>query len=115
MRFNSPAIPRTDYQGAKQAGRILRAARTVFVRDGAAVFSARSVAREAGLSLGSVQHVFPTIAALMTGMLEHVITGYDLAYRKMVAQLPFSGDARLKAALDVLLRDICRQDTRRFF
>lgn len=115
MRFQLARVRRTRHEGTKQAGRILRAARRVFVREGAAGFSARRVAREAGLSLGSVQHVFPTSDALLVAMLEFVVTGYDEAYRKMVARLPLSAGARLQAVVDFLVDDIFAPDTRRFF
>lgn len=115
MRFLSARIRRTDYEGTKQADKILRAARAVFAREGAAGFSARRVAKEAGLSLGSVQHVFPTSDALLVAMLESVITAYDERYREMVSRLPLSAKARWEAVIDFLVEDICRPDTRRLF
>lgn len=115
MRFQLARVRRTRHEGTKQAGRILRAARRVFIRESAAGFSARRVAREAGLSLGSVQHVFPTSDALLVAMLEFVVTAYDEGYRKMVGRLPLSACARWEAVVDFLLDDIFEPDTRRFF
>lgn len=115
MRFRSAKVDRSDYEGTKQADRILRAARAVFVRDGAAGFSARRVAKEAKLSLGSVQHVFPTSDALLVAMLEYVITNYDDQYVEMVARLPLGSAARWEAVVDYLIEDVFRPDTRRFF
>ena len=103
------------YQQNKQSRRILVAAREVFIREGAAAFSARRVAKAAKLSLGSVQHVFPTTDELVTAMLEHVNGDYDAAYRAMAEKLPFSPEQRLTAALDYLLQDICQADTRKFW
>jgi len=109
------AIESRPYQQNKQSRRILVAAREVFIREGAAAFSARRVAKAAKLSLGSVQHVFPTTDELITAMLEHVNGDYDAAYRAMAEKLPFSPEQRLAAALDYLLQDICQADTRRFW
>lgn len=115
MRFRSAKVRRSAYEGTRQADRILRAARAVFVREGAAGFSARRVAKEAQLSLGSVQHVFPTSDALLVAMLEYVITAYDDGYADMVAKLPLNAAARWQAVTDYLVDDIFRPDTRRFF
>lgn len=87
----------------------------LFIREGAAAFSARRVAKEAKLSLGSVQHVFPTTDALLVAMLEYVVTSYDDAYARMSKDLPLSLQARWDAVVDYLLQDICSHDTRRFF
>jgi AcrR family transcriptional regulator len=103
------------YLNNKQSRRILDAAREVFVRQGHAVFSARRVAKAAKLSLGSVQHVFPTTDELVTAMLEHVNDGYEAAYRDMADRLPFSAEERLKAVIEYLLGDICRADVRKFW
>lgn len=115
MRFRSPRVARSRYEGTKQADAILRAARAVFIRDGASGFSARRVGREAGLSLGSVQHVFPTADALLVGMFEYVVNSYDARYQAMTGTMPVSGPARWAAVVDVLVDDIFDPDTRRFF
>lgn len=99
----------------KQSQRILEAARTLFINEGAASFSARRVARAANLSVGSVQHVFPTTDALLTATLAHVRDHYDDAYREMAEQLPLNPDARLAAVIDFLLQDVCRVEQRRFW
>jgi len=109
------AIESRPYLQNKQSRRILAAAREVFIREGAAAFSARRVAKAAKLSLGSVQHVFTTTDELITAMLEYVNEDYDAAYREMAEKLPFSPEQRLTAALDYLLQDICQADTRRFW
>jgi AcrR family transcriptional regulator len=109
------AIESRPYQQNKQSRRILAAAREVFIREGAAAFSARRVAKAAKLSLGSVQHVFATTDELVTAMLEYVNDEYDDAYRAMAEKLPFSPEQRLTAALDYLLQDICKADTRKFW
>ena len=80
-----------------------------------AAFSTRRVAKEAKLGLGSVQHVFPTTDSLLTAMFEDLVTSYDVAYQERMAKLPFNGEARLSAALDYLLNDICNPETRHMF
>jgi AcrR family transcriptional regulator len=87
----------------------------VFVRDGATGFSARRVAREAGLSLGSVQHVFPTADSLLVAMFEYVVNSYDERYQEMSSRLPLHARARWQAVVDVLVDDVFDPDTRRFF
>lgn len=94
---------------------ILRAAIALFVRDGGAAFTARGVAKEAGVSLGSVQYIFPTKDALLAGMLERVLADYETAYRHVEAKLPFNGEARLLGVIDYLLGDIWRRESRNFF
>ncbi len=97
------------------ATRILRAAIKLFIRDGGAAFSARGVAKEAGLSLGAVQHFYPTKDRLLAAMLEQILADYSENYRKASAHLPFNGEARLLAAIDFLIADAWKPDTRRFF
>lgn len=104
-----------SYLRNKQSRRILQAARRVFVREGPAAFSARRVAKAANLSLGSVQHVFPTTNQLVTALIEHVNDGYEAAYREMTERLPFRAEDRLKAIIDYLLSDICQADVRKFW
>ncbi len=115
MRFRSPRLTRSRYEGTRQADAILRAARAVFTRDGATGFSARRVARAAGLSLGSVQHVFPTADALLVAMFEHAVNSYDARYQQLASRLPLNARARWQAVVDVLVDDVFDPDTRRFF
>lgn len=115
MRPRSFKTFRRRYEGTKQAYAILRAARAVFIRDGAAGFSARRVAKEAGLSLGSVQHVFPTVDALLVAMFEYVSASYDERYAEVLLELPLNARARWAAIVDFLVNDIFNQNTRRFF
>jgi AcrR family transcriptional regulator len=113
MRFQARAH-RVHY-GTKQSVRILRAARAVFLSEGGARFSARRVAREAKVSLSSVQHFFPTTNALLTAMVEYVVNSYDEAYEARAATFPFNGEARLRDVVDYLVDDLFKPDTRRFF
>jgi AcrR family transcriptional regulator len=95
--------------------RILRAARQLFVREGGASFSARGVAKEAGVSLGAVQHFFRTTDELLTATMEHVLADYRREYDRLQEALPFRPEARLMGAIDILVEDVWRQDSRKFF
>ena len=95
--------------------RILRAARRVFVENGGIGFSARGVAKQAGISLGAVQHFFRTKDELLAATLEHVLAEYRREYDRLEETLPFSGEARLLGAVDVLVEDLWRQESRKFF
>lgn len=97
------------------AERILRAARRVFVRDGGGAFSARGVAKEAGVSLGAVQHFFRTKDELLAATLEHVLADFRREYERLQQELPFSAEARLLAVIDLLVADVWRPDSRKFF
>ena len=111
-RRRPPPDPGSEERGAQ---RILRAARRLFVRNGGAGFSARGVAKEAGLSLGAVQHFFPSKEALLAATLEHVLAEFRRAYERLQEELPFNAEARLLGVIDLLVADVWRQDSRKFF
>jgi AcrR family transcriptional regulator len=112
----SDAATRTSPEGTGEGAiRILRAAISLFIREGGAAFSARGVAKEAGVSLGAVQHFFPTKDQLLAAMLEQVLADYAENYEKVAAKLPFNGEARLLGAIEFLVSDVWRPDTRKFF
>lgn len=97
------------------AMRVLRAAIRLFIRAGGSGFTTRGVAKEAGLSLGAVQHFFRTRDQLLAAMLEQFLSDYRRAYDRLAGELPFNGEARLMGALDYLVADAWRPDSRRFF
>ncbi len=115
MDFQFSGASRVEYRGTPHSLKVLQAATRVFIRDGGAKFTVRGVAKEAGLSLGAVQHFFPTKHALLAATLEYVVNEYERAYQKLYDELPMSGEARLLGVLDVLIADIWKQDTRKFF
>ncbi len=94
---------------------ILRAAKRVFVRHGYAGFSMRAVASAAGASMGAVQNFFPTKRELLSAMLELVVNEYERVYRQLLRKLPINAEARLLGALDYLVDDLWRPQTRHFF
>lgn len=87
----------------------------LFIREGGSAFSARGVAKEAGVSLGAVQHSFRTKDRLLAAMLEQVLADYARTFEKLAEDLPFNGEARLLGAIDFLVADAWRPDTRKFF
>ena len=115
MRFQLQPGARSATTAGAGATRVLRAAKRLFVRSGGSGFSARGVAKQAGLSLGAVQHFFPTRAALLAATLESVVNEYEAAYAAIFAQLPLDGEARLLRVIDWLIDDSWRPQTRQFF
>jgi AcrR family transcriptional regulator len=115
MNFNFSTVPRAEYRATPKSLKILQAAKQVFIRDGGGKFSARGVAKEAGLSLGAVQHFFPVKRDLLAAMLEYVVNEYEGAYQRMCDRLPMNGETRLLGVLDILVADIWKRDTRKFF
>jgi AcrR family transcriptional regulator len=100
---------------SSNAQRVLRAAKAVFIRDGASAFSARRVAKEVGLSLRSVQHYYPTTEKLLAAVIDLVIHEFESAYEELYKKLPFNAEARLLGVIDILLASNWQQDTRRVF
>lgn len=70
--------------------RILAAARTIAVRDGAAHVSIEAIAREAGLSKGGVLYNFPTKRALMEAMLEEMLEEHRALHANLTETEPCS-------------------------
>ena len=82
-RQRTATVPRHRSIGERGL-RILRAAVNRFTRDGAAAFTARGVAKEAGVSLGSVQHIFPSKQKLLKAMLEFKLTEYEAVFQQVL-------------------------------
>jgi AcrR family transcriptional regulator len=64
---------------AVREGQIVQAAHRVLVRDGLAKTSLRTVADEAGIALGTLQHVFSTKEALFRAVLENLLFSEEAA------------------------------------
>lgn len=115
MRFSIRAPGHRAFDENSGSLRIVRAAKEVFLRETDAGFSMRSVAKEAGMSMGAVQHFYPTRDKLLVAMLEFVVNEYEAAYERVLKELPFNGEARLMGIIDYLVLDITRAQTRQFF
>jgi TetR/AcrR family transcriptional regulator len=94
---------------------ILLAAKVVFVRDGPERFSARQVAAEAGMSLGNLQHFFPTKNDLVAGLIQHVSLSYEGLYLRPTAAPPVDPMKRLTSLIEQQLNATFDHETRRLF
>jgi AcrR family transcriptional regulator len=81
---------------------ILQSAKSVLVRQGAAGFSIRKVAEAAGISLGHVQHYFPTKGALLRAMAESLEHSFHRFFKHELEPVPNPLD-RLVACAEVIL------------
>lgn len=115
MKLEFPAKRHVGYDESHNSVRILHAAKRVFIRDGWATFSARRVAKEAKVSLGALQHFFPSKHDLLSSMLDFTKSQFEAEYNKVIQKLPVNGRARLLGVIDVLIEDIWNLDSRTFF
>jgi AcrR family transcriptional regulator len=115
MRFSIRTPGHRAFDENPSSLKIVKAAKQVFLRETDSGFSMRNVAKEAGMSMGAVQHFYPTRDRLMAAMLEFVVNEYEAAYERVFSELPFNGEARLLGVIDYLVLDITRSETRQFF
>lgn len=111
----TPRTRRSQPRSSDKRAQIVAAARALFIGEGWAAFTMRRVAREAGVSLGSLQYFFPSKEQLLAGMLEEIIGGYVEKYAELETSLPTQGPERLMAVVDFLVDDLWRPETRKFF
>jgi AcrR family transcriptional regulator len=115
MRFTIRSPQHKPYDEGPGTLKVVRAAKSVFVRFGGAKFSIRGVAKEAKLSMGAVQHFYPTRDQLVAAMLEYVTNEYETEWERVSRDFPFNGEDRLMHAVEYLAADILDQETRQFF
>jgi len=115
LRFQFTSTRRSGREDTPKAQYILRASRRLLIRKGFADFSARSVAKEAKVSLGALQYCFPTLHALLASTLEYVVNNYEAHYVQLEQKIQGSAEARLYALLDYLVDDNWDPETRRIF
>ena len=115
MRFTIRSPVHKPYDESAGTLKVVRAAKLVFLRSGGAAFSIRGVAKEAGMSMGALQHFYPTRDQLVAAMLEFVTNEYEAEWERVCRDLPFNGEDRLMRAIDYLAGDIQQQETRQFF
>jgi AcrR family transcriptional regulator len=115
MKFQFLAKPHVDFDESLNSVRILSAARRVFIRDGGAAFSTRRVAKEANVSLGAVQHFFPSKNDLLSCMLEYAVNQFEGGDQSVFEKLPVNGRARLLEVIDIFTEDLWDSDCRQFF
>jgi AcrR family transcriptional regulator len=99
----------------KRKSEIIRAAAKVFVADGGAQFSARSVAKRVGVSLSTVQHYFPTGKLLLIETISTMVASYVDRYRAIGIAADVPALERMGNILAHLLRDIRKPTNCAFF
>lgn len=94
-----------------RSAEILAAAGRVFVRDGYALFTLRSVAAEAGIRLSSVQYHFPSREVLLAATLKDVLGGWGVQLRAVAFDKQIPAPDRMKQVLQVNLDLMLEQTT----
>ena len=115
MRFTIRSPDHRPYDESAGTLKVVGAAKLVFLRSGGSRFSIRGVAKEAGMSLGAVQHFYPTRDQLVAAVLEYVTNEYEAEWERVSRDFPFNGADRLMRAVEYLAADIMRTETRQFF
>ncbi|GAA1077856.1 TetR/AcrR family transcriptional regulator [Tsukamurella spumae] len=69
-------------ESAVRGPQIVAAAHAVLIRDGVAKTSLRAVASEAGIPLGTLQHVFPSKQQLLQAVIEQVVDDISEVLRR---------------------------------
>lgn len=115
MRYTLRNPTHRPFDESEATLRIARAAKRVFLSSGGSKFSMRTVAVEAGMSTGALQHFYPKRDMLLAAMLEFIVNEYEQGYEQVFSRLPFNGEARLLGAVGYLSGDIWRTETREFF
>jgi AcrR family transcriptional regulator len=82
-----PAPP-TDEASTDRASTIVQHAKMVLVEQGAGGFSIRKVAQAAGISLGHLQHYFPTKSDLLNAMVDSLMKSFYRFFRHEVEPVP---------------------------
>jgi AcrR family transcriptional regulator len=115
MRFSIRLPEHKPHDEGPGTLKIVRAAKAVFLSCGGASFSIRGVAKQAGMSMGAVQHFYPTRDQLIAAMLEYVTNEYEAEWERVALDFPFNGEDRLLHAVEYLAGDILQSETRQFF
>lgn len=97
-RAESPLPPRRSQEerSARTRERLIAAAFDILHRQGYSGASTVAIAKAAGVSLGALQHQFPTKALLMTAVLRRIAALRIAAYRAALKGVP-PGPARFEA------------------
>lgn len=115
MPRNAPPEPPKPKQVRKRpevrSAEILAAAGRVFVRDGYAGFSLRSVAADVGIRLSTLQHHFPSREALLAATLKEVLGSWGARLRAVAFDTSIPIPSRMKRVLQVNLDLILEQTT----
>ena len=97
----------TTSKGLERAGEILDAARAVFAGEGYAKLSMRGVAARVGITLGTVQHYYPTKEALFEAMLLRTLEELQASADRMAqAEAGASPAAQFRDAMRYFIREL---------
>ena len=94
---------------------ILNEARRIFIAGGDTALSMRQVAQACEISLGHLQHFFPTRGTLVAAMLRRTVDDYMGAYLRFLTTLEFDARGRMTTVLRYLIEDSRNPDTSSFF
>ncbi|MBB2199109.1 TetR/AcrR family transcriptional regulator [Gluconacetobacter sp. 1c LMG 22058] len=103
MTMSLPPVPRrtqADRSAATRA-KVLQAAVGLLQTEGYAATTIQRIARTAGISLGALQHQYPTKSMIMATILRHYAVRRARLYRQAMS-LKASPEARVDAMLDAL-------------
>lgn len=98
----------TTTKGQERADAILEVARATLARDGYAALSMRSVAQQAGISLSTVQHYYPSRDDLVEALLTRFLDRYQRVIEQRMAQ---AGESP-RMALFASIIDLCLEELR---
>ena len=115
MRFRIRSPEHRPYDESAGTLKVVKAAKRVFLASGGSQFSIRRVAKEAGMSMGALQHFYPTRDQLLASVLEFVTNEYEAEWEQVSRDFPFNGEDRLMRAIEYLVGDVQSTETRQFF
>lgn len=104
-------------RGAAKFISILETARKLYSAAGYAGFTMRALANAVGMSLGNLQHYFANKDALVVGVLEFMMDGYQSEIDQVSRGSPAggNGEAHFQAAIELLLSRAADPDTQNVF
>lgn len=106
----------TTDKGYERAAAILRTARALFATEGYAGLSMRAVAGKLGISLGNLQHYYPTKEHLLEAVLKNTLESYERHLATVSAGVrDRSPRERLETVIDQILTDIQQTDKTAIF
>lgn len=91
-------------KGRKRLQDILDCAMTIIQRDGPSNFSMRRVADEAGITLATLQHYFPSKELLMKGIGERFLQTYHENLNEIIGEPHPTPQARLEALIELEIK-----------
>lgn len=94
--------------------KILQAGREILAFDGYQSLTLRHVAASCEISLGNLQHYFPTKKALVHGIIEHMHGYYDAQFEKLFSRIPDTPMDRFRAVIQYYLKDLINPLTHGF-